>query len=37
MSQCCDSKWIDMSKWSYEITMAGGGNWEFQTYHDMYG
>ncbi|KAF4517105.1 hypothetical protein B566_EDAN007028 [Ephemera danica] len=28
---------IDTSKWSYEITMAGGGNWEFQTYHDMYG
>ena len=20
---------IDTSKWSYEMTLAGGGNWEF--------
>ena len=23
---------LDTSKWEHEITMAGGGNWEFQMY-----
>ncbi|XP_059491029.1 uncharacterized protein LOC132205777 [Neocloeon triangulifer] len=23
---------LDLSKWSHEVTMAGGGNWEFQVY-----
>ena len=23
---------LDTNKWQHEITMAGGGNWEFQMY-----
>ncbi|CAB3363618.1 Hypothetical predicted protein [Cloeon dipterum] len=23
---------LDLSKWSHEVTLAGGGNWEFQVY-----
>jgi len=23
---------LDFSKWSHEITMGGGGNWEFEWY-----
>lgn len=25
---------LDLSKWQHEITLAGGGNWEFQMYHN---
>jgi beta-glucanase (GH16 family) len=24
--------WFDQSKWQHEVTLAGGGNWEFQWY-----
>jgi hypothetical protein len=25
---------LDLNKWQHEITMSGGGNWEFQVYHN---
>jgi len=25
---------LDFTKWGHEITMSGGGNWEFQVYHN---
>jgi beta-glucanase (GH16 family) len=29
-----DFKEFDLSKWKHEITMGGGGNWEFQMYQN---
>lgn len=29
-----DFKDFDLKKWKHEITMGGGGNWEFQIYHN---
>lgn len=25
---------LDMKKWKHDLTMSGGGNWEFQLYHN---
>ncbi|ODM87360.1 Beta-1,3-glucan-binding protein [Orchesella cincta] len=25
---------MDLATWQHEITMSGGGNWEFQVYHN---
>jgi len=25
---------LDFSKWQHEITMGGGGNWEFEMYNN---
>jgi len=25
---------LDLETWQHEITMSGGGNWEFQVYHN---
>ena len=25
---------FDLKKWKHDLTMSGGGNWEFQLYHN---
>ena len=25
---------LDLKKWKHDLTMSGGGNWEFQLYHN---
>jgi len=27
-----DFKFLDFDKWQHELTMGGGGNWEFEMY-----
>ena len=29
-----DFNFFDLSKWKHDITLSGGGNWEFQLYHN---
>ncbi len=29
-----DFDFLDLKKWRHDLTMSGGGNWEFQLYHN---
>jgi hypothetical protein len=29
-----DFDFLDLKKWKHDLTLSGGGNWEFQLYHN---